>query len=91
MSDEMAYTLISWGPIIYLVLQIAALVAMRDRLRTVAKVCAWIMVGVVAFVLYGVVIAQSNLAPIWIVFAAPILTVVLLILWAIQALRWLRT
>lgn len=84
MAGDFAYHLITWGPILYLVLQIGALVFMRGRLRAVAKACAWIMAGVVAFVLFGVLVAQSNLAPIWIVFAAPILTLILIVLWVLH-------
>lgn len=84
MADDFALHLIGTVPILYLVLQIGALFVMRGRLRLVAKICAWAMAGVVVVVLYGTVVAQSNLAPIWIVFAAPVLTLVLIVLWIIH-------
>jgi hypothetical protein len=91
MSGDLAVRLMSIVPVAYLVLQVAAIVVMRGRLRTLAKACAWTMGGVVAFALVGVFVADSNLAPIWIVFAAPILTLALLGLWLAQILRWLRS
>ena len=84
MSDDLAYNLIQFVPILYLVLQIGALIVMRGRLRLVARLCAWTMGGVVLFVLYGTLVAQSNLAPIWIVFAAPVLLLVLIVLWVLH-------
>jgi hypothetical protein len=84
MSDGLAYSLIQIVPILYLVLQIGALIVMRGRLRLVARICAWTMGGVVLFVIYGTFVAQSNLAPIWIVFASPALLLVLIVLWVLH-------
>jgi hypothetical protein len=84
MTDDVAYSLLEAVPILYLALQIGALIVMRGRLRLVAKLCAWIMGGMVLFVLYATMIAGSDMAPIWIIFAAPVLTLVLIVLWVLH-------
>jgi len=84
MIDGLAYNLIWLVPILYVVLQVGALIVMRGRLRLVARICAWAMGGVVLFVLYGTLVAQSNLAPIWIVLASPVLLLLLILLWVLH-------
>ena len=73
-------------PVVYLALQIGGLFARREPLRTGARICAGTMGAVVAFALAGG-LAGSNLAPIWVIFAIPVLTLALLVLWAVHLLR----
>mgnify|MGYP006284040469 CR=1 FL=1 len=73
-------------PLLYLVLQGFGLFARREPLRTGARICAAIMGAVVAFAVLGG-LAGSNLAPIWVVFALPVLTLALLALWGMHLLR----
>jgi hypothetical protein len=74
-------------PLLYLVLQIAALVVMRGGLRTAALVCALCMGGVIGFVLVATLIGGSNIAPILVVFALPPATLAMIILWILHIAR----
>jgi hypothetical protein len=74
-------------PLLYLVLQIAALFVMRGGLRTVAQICAAIMGALLLFVLWASLVMGSNIAPIYIVFALPLLTPILVVLWVIYLWR----
>jgi hypothetical protein len=73
-------------PVAYLVLQGAGLFARREPLRTGARICAGLMGAVVAFAVAGG-LAGSNLAPIWVVFAMPVLTLALAVLWGVHLFR----
>ena len=73
-------------PFAYLILQAGALVAMRGWRRTVAWVSAGVMGLAVAVAVIGG-LSGSNLAPIWVVFALPPLTAVLVLLWIAHLLR----
>ena len=84
MSEDLIYTLLQALPVLYLVLQIAGLFVLKGRLKTVARLCALVMGGLILFVLFATVIGGSNIAPIWIVFALPVLTLVLVVLWTLH-------
>lgn len=84
MSEDLIYTLLQAIPLVYLVLQIAGLFVLKGRLKTVARLCALVMGGLILFVLFATVIGGSNIAPIWIVFALPVLTLVLVVLWMLH-------
>ena len=73
-------------PVGYLVLQGAGLFARREPLRTGARICAGIMGAVVLFAVLGG-LAGSNLAPIWVVLAIPVLTLALVVLWGLHLFR----
>jgi hypothetical protein len=73
-------------PVAYLLLQVGGLFARREPLRTGARLCAGLMGAVVAFAVLGG-LAGSNLAPIWVVFAIPVLTLALLVLWGLHLFR----
>ena len=73
-------------PVAYLVLQGGGLLARREPLRTGARICAGIMGAVVLFAVLGG-LAGSNLAPIWVVLAIPVLTLALAVLWGLHLLR----
>jgi hypothetical protein len=73
-------------PLLYLVLQGGGLFARCEPLRTGARICASIMGAVVIFAVVGGV-AGSNIAPIWVVFALPVLTLALLVLFAVHLFR----
>ena len=74
-------------PFLYLVLQIGAVLKMRGGLRIAASLCGLVMLGLVLFVAWASGIMGSNIAPIYIVFALPFLTAILILLWLIHALR----
>lgn len=74
-------------PVLYLVLQIAAVIRMRGWLRVAASACGLVMLGLVLYVGVASGVMGSNLAPILIVLALPLLTPVLIVLWLIHALR----
>jgi hypothetical protein len=84
MSEDPFDTLLLALPVLYLILQIAGLFVLRRRLKTVARLCALVMGGLVLFVLFATVIGGSNIAPLWIVFALPVLTLVLVVLWTVH-------
>jgi hypothetical protein len=84
MSEDLIYTLLQAIPLVYLVLQIAGLFVLKGRLKTVARLCALVMGGLILFVLFATLIGGSNIAPIWIVFALPVLTLVLVVLWMLH-------
>lgn len=74
-------------PLIYVVLQVAAVLKMRGALRVVASLCGVVMLAVVLFVVWASAVMGSNIAPIYIVFALPPLTAVLILLWIVHLLR----
>lgn len=74
-------------PLLYIVLQVGALLKMRGWLRGAAALCGLVMLGLVLFVAWASGVMGSNIAPIYIVFALPILTPILILLWLIHALR----
>jgi hypothetical protein len=84
MSEDLIYSLLQAIPILYLVLQIAGLFVLKGRLRTVARFCALVMGGLILFVVFATVVGGSNIAPIWIVFALPVLTLTLVVVWALH-------
>ena len=84
---DLLFLLMPILPVLYLVLQTAAVLKMRGGLRVVASLCGLAMLAVVLFVLWASGIMGSNIAPIYIVFALPVLTVVLILLWIIHLLR----
>jgi hypothetical protein len=84
MSEDLISSLLQAIPILYLVLQIAGLFVLKGRLRTVARLCALVMGGLILFVIFATVVGGSNIAPIWIVFALPVLTLALVVAWALH-------
>jgi hypothetical protein len=84
MSEDLISSLLQAIPILYLVLQIAGLFVLKGRLRTVARLCALVMGGLILFVTFATVVGGSNIAPIWIVFALPVLTLALVVAWALH-------
>jgi fatty acid desaturase len=74
-------------PFLYLVLQVGAILKMRGGLRVAAFLCGLVMLGLVLFVAWASGVMGSNIAPIYIVFALPVLTAILILLWLIHALR----
>ena len=74
-------------PFFYLVLQVTAVFRMRGWLRAVASGCGLIMLGLVLYVGFASGVMGSNIAPILIVFALPVLTPILILLWLIHVLR----
>jgi len=74
-------------PFLYLALQIGAILKMRGWLRTAASLCGLLMLGIVLFVVWASGIMGSNIAPIYIVFALPVLTSILIFLWLIHVFR----
>lgn len=83
-EDPTFFSMVQGIPLLYLVMQIAGLIFFRGRLRTGAWLCALVMAGLILFVLYATVIGGSNIAPIWIVFGLPVVTVVLAALWSLH-------
>jgi len=73
-------------PLLYLVLQVGGLFARREPLRTGARLSAGVMAAAVLFAVLGG-LAGSNLAPIWVFFAIPVLTLALSVLWLMHLLR----
>jgi hypothetical protein len=73
-------------PLAYLVLQVGGLFARREPLRTGARLCAGVMGAAVLFAVLGG-LAGSNLAPIWVFFAIPVLTLALIVLWGLHLFR----
>lgn len=84
---DLLFLLMPILPLLYLVLQVTAVLKMRGGLRIVAALCGVTMLGLVLFVIWASVIMGSNIAPIYIVFALPLLTGVLILLWLIHLLR----
>jgi uncharacterized membrane protein YobD (UPF0266 family) len=84
MSEDVIYPLLQAIPILYLVLQIAGLFVLKGRLRTVARLCALVMGGLILLVIFATVVGGSNIAPIWIVFALPVLTLTLVVVWTLH-------
>jgi hypothetical protein len=74
-------------PLLYLALQVGAILKMRGGLRIAASLCGLVMLGLVVFVAWASGVMGSNIAPIYIVFALPLLTAILILLWLIHALR----
>jgi hypothetical protein len=74
-------------PFLYLALQIAAVIRMRGWLRIAASACGLVMLGLVLYVGWASGVMGSNIAPILIVFALPVLTPILIVLWLIHILR----
>ncbi|MEE4120676.1 MAG: hypothetical protein V2I65_16875 [Paracoccaceae bacterium] len=86
MQGDAISPLLTAVPFVYLALQVGGLFARREPLRTGARICAGLMGAVVIFAVAGG-LAGSNLAPIWVLFAIPVLTAALLVLWGVHLLR----
>lgn len=86
MSEHLMYLLLQAIPILYLILQIPGLFVLKGRLRMVARLCALVMGGLIVFVIFATLVGSSNIAPIWIVFALPVLTLTLVVVWALHLL-----
>jgi hypothetical protein len=86
MSEHLIYLLLQAIPILYLILQIPGLFVLKGRLRMVARLCALVMGGLIVFVIFATLVGGSNIAPIWIVFALPVLTLTLVVVWALHLL-----
>ena len=74
-------------PVLYLVLQLAAVLKMRGWLRVAASICGAAMLAIVLFVVWASGVMGSNIAPVYIVFALPPLTAVLIVLWLVHLVR----
>jgi Ca2+/Na+ antiporter len=74
-------------PVLYLVLQITAILKLRGWLRAVASICGAAMLALVLFVGWASGVMGSNIAPIYIVLALPLFTVVLILLWLVHVMR----
>jgi heme A synthase len=73
---------------VWLVLQVAAVWLLDGRWRTAAWLPVFAMGAAIAVAVLGVM-AGSNLAPIWVVFALPLCFVWITALWVIRGLAWL--
>jgi hypothetical protein len=71
--------------LLYLVLQLASLVLLRGRWRIAAWICAGVMALAIIVGLLGGY-GGSNIAPLWIVIALPILAVVLAIMLVVRGI-----
>lgn len=72
--------------LLYLLLQLVSLVVLRGRWRAAAWLCAGVMaLAIIVGWLGGY--GGSDMAPVWIVIALPILAVVLAILLVVWAIR----
>lgn len=86
-SIDLLFLVLPALPFIYLVLQVTAVFRMRGWLRIVASACGLVMLGLVLYVVFASGVMGSNIAPILIVFALPVLTPLLILLWLIHLLR----
>jgi hypothetical protein len=75
------------GAVVWLVLQTAAIWTLRGGWRLAAWLSAAIMGLAVAIAALGV-LAGSNLAPIWVVFALPVCLLWIMMLWAVRGAVW---
>lgn len=74
-------------PTVWLVLQVAALWIMRGGWR----IAAWIPAGAMALALAVAalgVMDGSNLAPIWVVIALPVVLAWIMVLWVVRGIVW---
>jgi hypothetical protein len=74
-------------PIVWLTLQVLALWTMRGGWR----IAAWIPVAVIGSAIVVAVLgvlAGSNLAPIWVVFALPLCLIWIVGLWIVRGAAW---
>lgn len=89
MSDALLDGVLATLPLVLLlgaiVLQVLALWRFEGAWRTAAWVPAFAMVGAIGVAVLGV-LAGSNLAPIWVVLAAPLCLLWLVALWSLRGL-----